>query len=178
MAETGCSKEEADEFFLYAKQCLKEYVSDHIENFFDKTRDGFEDAAVSGDVEETTEKLELVADVLDEFLRNAEEEEMQGVPYVVYHTPRDLADAESIIDHICDLFTVIVDCNAVDPLEYERIHSFVLGAALANGARIVPSKAATFFVVPYHIDVPDEEVFSYIEEKGVAVSFLEKDAAE
>jgi FtsZ-interacting cell division protein YlmF len=174
MTETGCTKTEADEFFLFAKQCLKEYVTDHIENFFEKTKDDFEEAVVTGDADESTEKLEMVADVIDEFLRNAEEEEMQGIPYIVYHMPRDLIDAEAIADHICDVFTVIVDCSELETIEFEKVYSFIAGAAYANGARIVKSRARTFFVVPYHIEVPDEEVFEYIEKNGVAVNFIDK----
>jgi FtsZ-interacting cell division protein YlmF len=178
LAENGCSKSEADEFFRFARQRLKEYVTDHIDSFFLKTQDGYEEAVIGGDVGESNEKLEMVADVLDEFLRNAEEEEMQGIPYVVYHMPRNTLDCETIVDHICDVFTVIVNCSELDPAEYERVYSFIAGAAYANGARIVHSKARTFFVVPYHIEVPDEEVFSYIEEKGVAVNFIDKESAE
>jgi FtsZ-interacting cell division protein YlmF len=178
MTETGCTKTEAEEFFAFAKSCLKEYVSDHIENFFEKTKDDFEEAVTSGDADESTEKLEMVADVIDEFLRNAEEEEMQGIPYIVYHMPRNTTDAEIIADHICDVFTVIVNCSELDVFEFEKVYNFIAGAAYANGARIVFSKPRTFFVVPYHIEVPDEEVFDYIEKNGVAVNFIDKESTE
>jgi FtsZ-interacting cell division protein YlmF len=55
---------------------------------------------------------------------------------------------------------------------------FLSGAAYTNGARIVHSKGMTYFIVPYHIDVPENEIFAYIEEKGVAVRFIDKETAE
>jgi FtsZ-interacting cell division protein YlmF len=178
MTENGCTKSEAEEFFVEAKESLKEYVTDHIESFFDDAKEDFEEAAVVGDREEATEQLERVADVIDEFLRNAEEEEMQGIPYVVYHTPKSLSDAPAIADHICDLYTVIVNAEALPVFAFEKLLDFVSGAAYTNGARIVYSNGKTFFVVPYHIEVPDYEVFAYIEEKGVPVRFIDKETAE
>jgi FtsZ-interacting cell division protein YlmF len=178
MIDYGCTKAEADEFFLDAKESLKEYVTDHIESFFDDTKEETDEISAKNDDGETTEKLERVADVLDEFLRNAEEEEMQGIPYIVYHTPKTLADAQIIADHICDLYTVIVNAEALTVFSFEKLIDFLSGAAYTNGARIVYSNRKTFFVVPYHIEVPDSEIFAYIEEKGVAVRFIDKETAE
>jgi cell division inhibitor SepF len=178
MIENGCTKAEAEEFFIDAKESLKEYVTDHIESFFDDAKEDYEQAAVPDGAGDTSEKLERVADVLDEFLRNAEEEEMQGIPYVVYHTPKSLSDASVIADHICDLYTVIVNAEALPVFLFEKLLDFISGAAYTNGARIIYSNGKTFFVVPYHIDVPDNEVFGYIEEKGVAVRFIDKETAE
>jgi FtsZ-interacting cell division protein YlmF len=169
ICESGCNQQEAERFFKDTAESLKAYVTNHIDAFIKTTADDFDSAMVCGDIEEAEEQLELIGDVLDDFMRNEEEETLKGIPQVVFHFPKRVKDMSSVADAICALYTVILNVAGFDPEDIPGVMYFIGGVAYANGARIIKTAETTYTIVPYHIEVPDSQIMEYIEKHGVAV---------
>ncbi|MDR0946486.1 MAG: cell division protein SepF [Ruminococcus sp.] len=169
ISENGCTPKEADKFFSDTASCLKSYANDNIDNFFKLAAEEYEDALVKGDFEEADEQLEIIADVLGDFIRNEEEENFMGVPQVIFHFPQKSEDVFAISDAINDLLTVIVNTENLPQGSRLGVLDFLAGASYSNGARMIQTAEFSYVIVPYHIDVPDDEIMDYIEKNGIAV---------
>jgi FtsZ-interacting cell division protein YlmF len=169
ISENGCTIKEADKFFSETAACLKSYVCDNIDSFFKSASEDYEDALIKGDFEEADEQLDLIGDVLDDFIRNEEEENFRGVPQVIYHFPKKPEDVFAVGDAINNLLTVVVNVSHLDTTAVMGVLDFLAGAAYCNGARMIQTSDSTFIIVPYHIEVPENEIIDYIEKNGIAV---------
>jgi hypothetical protein len=168
ISENGCTLKEADKFFSDTASCLKSYAGENIDNFFKLAAEEYEDALVKGDFEEAAEQLEIIGDVLGDFIRNEEEENFMGVPQVIFHFPKKSEDVFAIADAINDLLTVVVNIETMDPDIRLGVLDFLAGASYTNGARMVQTSDSTYIIVPYHIEVPDDEIIDFIEKNGIA----------